>query len=587
MKHNDGTMALSLEEKCALLSGKGEWETWDLPRAGVPSLGCSDGPHGIRRQACAGRLIRAALTLTENAIQHPKDFDKAPHHDLARRAAAESAVLLKNKDNLLPLKPGVRVAVIGDFAFNPRYQGAGSSMVNATKVDNLADLMPDSGLNWVGTLRGYNRDGQPDAAMEKEALDLARLADVVIYCFGLDEISESEGIDRSHMRIPQNQVSLLEALARVNPHIVGVLSAGAAVEMPWLSCCQALLHGYLYGQAGAGAMQDILTGAINPSGRLAESYPLRYEDTPAYRYFPSEQRNAEYREGLYVGYRYYETVGAQVLFPFGYGLSYTSFAYRDLTMDKDGVTVTVENTGSRDGAEVVQLYIAKPDGKIFRPVRQLKGFQKVFLKAGENQRVHLAFDDKTFRYWNTVTNGWEVEGGSYWVEIGASSTDIRLTGTIEKAATTDRLPYGVVNLPHYQSGNIRQVPDDEFEALLGIPIPDGRWSGALTANDAICQMYYARSHLARMIYRFLTRKKQQSEAAGNPDLNILFIYNMPFRAIAKMTGGAVSAEMVDGLVLMVNGHFWKGLTCTVRGFFRNRAKNEAYVAMLSADWKEE
>lgn len=536
--------------------------------------------------ACAARVLRAALTLNETR-KPSGQWNKTAHHALAYRAAAESSVLLKNEDGILPLHPGTRVGIIGDFAFTPRYQGAGSSLVNATQVDTMADLLPDSGLNWVGAVRGYARDGKPDPAMEKAALDLARSADVVVYCFGLDELSESEGIDRSHMRIPQNQIALLELLARVNPHIVGVLSAGSAVEMPWLSCCQALLHGHLCGQAGAGAMLDILTGQINPSGRLSESYPLRYEDTPAYRYFPSEQRNAEYREGLYVGYRYYETAGVEVLYPFGYGLSYTTFSYSRLIVGEKGVVLTVTNTGSRDGAEVVQLYISKPDAQVFRPVRELKGFCKVVLKAGESQQVHIPFDDKTFRYWNTATNNWEVEGGRYQVEIGASCQDIRLTAEVHRAATTDRLPYRPEDLPHYRSGEIRQVPDGEFAALPGTPIPDGSWSGALTANDAICQLYYARSPLARLVWRVLDRKKRKSEKAGKPDLNILFIYNMPFRAIAKMTGGAVSAEMVDGLVLMANGHFCKGLARTVRGFFRKRAKNEAYVAMLLASWKEE
>ena len=536
--------------------------------------------------ACAARMLRAALTLHKNQ-EKPAAFDKTAHHTLARRAAAESAVLLKNEDNILPLKPGIRVAVIGDFAFTPRYQGAGSSMVNATQVDTMKQVLTESEWEWVGVAQGYTRDGAPAPELEKSALDLAKSADVIIYCFGLDERSESEGIDRDHMRIPQNQIGLLEALARVNPHIVGVLSAGSVVEMPWLSCCQALLHGYLYGQAGAGAMWDILTGEINPSGRLSESYPFQYEDTPAFRYYPSEQRNSEYRESLFVGYRYYETADVSVLYPFGYGLSYTRFAYKDLAIEDAGVTCTVTNIGGRDGGEVVQLYIGKRNSQIFRPLRELKGFQKVFLKAGESQRVHIAFDDKTFRYWNVATNGWETEGGIYQVEIGASSMDIRLQGEIRRDATSTILPYQACDLPHYRSGDIRRVPDDEFEALLGTPIPDGSWSGELTANDSICQMYYAKSPLARLVCRILTRKKQKSEAAGTPDLNILFIYNMPFRAIAKMTGGAVSAEMVDGLVLMVNGHFWKGLTRTVRGFFRNRAKNEAYVAMLSADWKEE
>ena len=213
-------------------------------------------------------------------------------------------------------------------------------------------------------------------------MNLAKMADVVIYCFGLDELSESEGLDRTHMRIPQNQVELLEAMAKVNSNIVGVLSAGSAVEMPWHSCCKALLHGYLGGQASAGAMLDVLTGKANPSGRLSETYPVRYEDTPAFKYFPSTERNSEYRESLFVGYRYYDTSKVRVQYPFGYGLSYTSFEYSDLRVTADGVEFVLTNTGKMDGAEVAQMYVCAPKGKIFRTDKELKGFAKVFLKAG-------------------------------------------------------------------------------------------------------------------------------------------------------------------------------------------------------------
>ena len=529
--------------------------------------------------ACVDRMLEAVLTLAggnDEKKVRADAFDKEGHHALARKAAAQSAVLLKNRENILPLKPGTHVALVGDFAFEPRYQGAGSSMVNVTKLDKMTELIGEYDLVVTGTARGYKRTGERDQVLEKEAVDLAQNADVVLYCFGLDELSESEGIDRTHMRIPQNQIALLEAVSRVNENVVGILSAGAAVEMPWHHCLKGLLHGYLYGQAGAGAMLDIITGKINPSGKLSETYPVRYEDTPAFPYFPSVERNSEYREGIYVGYRYYDTAKVQVLYPFGFGLSYTKFTYQNLKIGQNSVEFTIENTGEFDGAEIVQLYIGKEKGRVFRPEKELKGFQKVYLKAGERKTVRIPFDDKSFRYWNVRTKQWEIEEGRYTVMIGASSRDIRLSGEISLEGTTDIYPYYTNRMPSYYSGDIRKVSDSEFQELLGMPIPSGKWGGELTANDAICQMYYAKSPLARFVYKVLTDKKKKSEDAGKPDLNILFIYNMPFRAIAKMTGGMVSMEMVNGIVTMVNGHFFRGLGTAVTGFFRNRRKNKKY-----------
>lgn len=531
--------------------------------------------------ACVDRLLDAVLTLTGRQEEKPSEFDKEAHHALAKKAAAQSAVLLKNQEDILPLKPGTHVALIGDFAFEPRYQGAGSSMVNTIKLDKMSELIGGYDLTVVGMARGYKRDGEVDTVLEKEAVDLAQSVDVVLYCFGLDELSESEGVDRTHMRIPQNQITLLEAMARVNENIVGILSAGAVVELPWHTSLKALLHGYLYGQAGAGAMLDIITGKVNPSGRLNETYPVRYEDTPAFKYFPSEERNSEYREALYVGYRYYDTAKVRVLYPFGFGLSYTEFQYRDLTVNPEGAEFTLTNTGNRDGAEVAQLYIGMKDGKVFRPAKELKGFQKVFLKAGESRRVHIPFDDKTFRYWNVRTDQLETEGGTYTIMIGASCLDIRLRTETEIEGTTDIYPYYTNQMPSYYSGLIGQVEDQEFQELLGYPIPSGKWNGDLTVNDAICQMYYAKSPAARFVYKKLTQMKKKSEDAGKPDLNILFIYNMPFRAIAKMTGGMVSMEMVEGIVTMVNGHLFRGLGHTIAGFFRNQRQNRKYVKQIS------
>lgn len=529
--------------------------------------------------SCVDRLLEAVLTV-KGERKTSRTFDQETHHLLARRAAAESAVLLKNQEKLLPLKAGTKVAVIGDFAVEPRYQGAGSSMVNPIQVETMECVIGDSQLSVVGISRGYERNGDPDDILKKEAVDLAEKAEVVIYCLGLNELGEAEGLDRSHMRIPQNQIDLWETLAKVNENIIGVVSAGASIEMPWERNCRAILHGYLSGQAGASAMVGILTGDVNPSGRLSETYPIKYEDTPAFRNFPSTERNAEYREGIYVGYRYYDTSMVRVQYPFGFGLSYTEFSYSDLQVDEGGVTFTVSNDGDCGGAEVTQLYIGLPEAAIFRPYKELKGFKKVFLKAGERKKVRIPFDDKTFRYWNCRTNKWETEGGNYLIMVGACVADIRLSGRLVIKGTTGELPYDREQLPSYYSGLIQQVGEREFETLLGQPVPDGKWSGELGINDAICQMYYAKSRLARLAYRCLTKRKKKSEDKGKPDLNILFIYNMPFRGIAKMTGGMVSMEMVNGIVEMVNGHFFSGLKVVIAGYIRNSTANKREEARL-------
>ncbi|SEG39284.1 beta-glucosidase [Butyrivibrio sp. Su6] len=525
-------------------------------------------------------LLDAVMTLYVNAQGKKDDFDKNAHHGIARRAAAESTVLLKNEGNILPLKAGAKVAIVGDFAFVPRYQGAGSSLVNPTKIETVAELIGTYDLQVVGMSRGYSRNGQEDAAVKKEALDIAAKADIVLYFFGLNEDSESEGMDRTHMRIPQNQINLLQELGQVNPNLVGIISAGSAIEMPWHHYFKALLHCYLNGQAGAGAVMDILMGDVNPSGKLSETIPRRLEDTPAYRYYPSQERTSEYRESLYVGYRYYDTADVPVLYPFGFGLSYTSFEYSDISVTDEGATFTITNTGSKDGAEVAQLYVGLPGGKVFRPKKELKGFAKVFLKAGESKKVTIAFDDKTFRYWNVKTNNWEVEDGKYIISVGASSADIRLTAEVFKSETTENIPYSKEDLPSYYSGKIQSVETAEYEKLLGRSVPDGKWSGELGLNDAFCQMYYAKSSLARFAYKKLTAMKKKADESGKPDLNILFIYNMPFRAMAKMTGGAVSMEMAEGIVKLVNGHFFGGLGQIIGGYFRNGKKNKEYEAKI-------
>ena len=498
-------------------------------------------------------LLTLVLDTSAAVQKHSRSFDADAHHALARRAAAESAVLLKNDGGILPLAAGAKVAVIGDFAETPRYQGAGSSAVNSIKVDTLLDCLAQSGLQCAGFAAGFDRQGRPDADKKAQAVALAQKADTVLLCLGLDEIKESEGLDRVDMKLADNQIELLQAVEQANPNTVVVLNAGASLETPWLAHCRALVYGALGGQAGAGAMVDVLTGKVNPGGKLAETWANAYEETPARDNFAGAGRTVQYREGLYVGYRYYQTAGVPVAFPFGYGLSYTSYAYSDLKVTADSVTLTVTNTGARDGAEIVQVYIAKPGAEIFRPAQELKAFARVPLAAGESRTVTLPLDDKAFRYWNTRTDGWEVEGGRYEVRVGASSADIRLTANVDICGTNAPDPYAGKALPHYKSGSVQNVPDAEWEALLGHPIPQDKVK--IDRNMTLGELNHSRSPLGWLIWAVLTALLNASFKKGKPDLNVLFQYNMPLRALAKMTSGAISMGMVDGIVLEAKG-FW-------------------------------
>ena len=501
----------------------------------------------------------------------PREFDAAAHHALARRAAAESLVLLKNEGSLLPLAAGTKVAVLGDFAKNPRYQGAGSSMVNSTQVDVLLDKLIDSELNVIGYQQGFDRHGKPDAALQKSACELATQADTVVLCMGLDEIAESEGLDRSNLRLAQNQVDLLQAVAAVNPKIVVVLYSGSVVETPWLDNCQALLYAALGGQAGAGAVADALTGKVNPCGKLAETWPLAYADVPSAADFATRRKTVEYREGLYIGYRYFTTAEKAVRFPFGYGMSYTTFAYSDMAADEQGVSLTVTNTGSVAGTEIVQLYVAKKNSELFRPAKELKGFARVTLAPGEKQRITITLDDKAFRFWNVKANRWEIEGGEYELLVGASVEDIRLCEKISVHGTAAVHPYEDVDLDCYYKGDVLHVSDADFEKLLGHPIPNGKTK--IDRNLTLGELNHARSPLGWLVWLVLTVLLDASYKRGKPDLNILFQYNMPLRALAKMTNGAISMGMVDGIVMELQGFWILGLVRVIYEAIKNVVLN--------------
>ena len=501
----------------------------------------------------------------------PREFDAAAHHALARRAAEESLVLLKNESSLLPLAAGSKVAVIGGFAKNPRYQGAGSSMVNSTQVDVLLDKLIDSELNVIGYQQGFDRHGKPDAALQKSACELAAQADTVILCMGLDEIAESEGLDRSNLRLAQNQVDLLQAVAAVNLKIVVVLYSGSVVETPWLDNCQALLYAALGGQAGAGTVADALAGKVNPCGKLAETWPLAYADVPSAADFATRRKTVEYREGLYIGYRYFTTAEKAVRFPFGYGMSYTTFAYSDMAADEQGVSLTVTNTGSVAGTEIVQLYVAKKSSELFRPAKELKGFARVTLAPGEKQRITITLDDKAFRFWNVKANRWEIEGGEYELLVGASVEDIRLCEKISVHGTATVHPYEDVDLDCYYKGDVLSVSDADFEKLLGHPIPNGKTK--IDRNLTLGELNHARSPLGWLVWLVLTILLDVSYKRGKPDLNILFQYNMPLRALAKMTNGAISMGMVDGIVMELQGFWILGLVRVIYEAIKNVVLN--------------
>lgn len=540
--------------------------------------------------ARVGELLDLVARVTAHAATAHAAKTKADaaaaelaHHELARRAAAESAVLLRNEGGILPLADGTRVALVGDFAQTPRYQGAGSSAVNPTRVTTLVEAIRDTGLTLSASVRGFHRDGAPDAALRAEAVAAAQAADVVVLALGLPEIAESEGIDRTSLALPAAQVELLRAVAAVNPRTVVVLSAGGAVETPWLADAAALVHGYLGGQAGAEGMLDVLTGAVNPGGRLAETLPHRLADTPTAGRFPSTARTAEYREGLHVGYRYYETAGVDVAFPFGFGLSYTTFAYSGLSVEDGAATFTVTNTGTVAGAEVAQLYVRRlGTGGPYRPLRELKAFAKLRLDAGGSATVTLPLGERAFRIFDTTAGAWRIQGGAYEIAVGPNVRDLPLTATTTVDGVT--LPDDPEALGRYAAADVRDVPDAAFAALLGRPVPTAGWGdGPLGFNDPMDRLRVARSGLARLAFRLIDARRRKAEEAGHPDLNILFLFNGPFRVLSKMSGGLATSRLTAAVLTLVNGQSIRGLGRVIGAYFSGRrAEKRTRAAFLAA-----
>jgi beta-glucosidase len=507
-------------------------------------------------------LDRAALRMlclllaAADAAKPGYRYDAAAHHRLARKAAAESSVLLKNEGNMLPLAPGARIAVIGAFAKTPRYQGAGSSRISPVKLDNLCDALAGRGVNFVYA-PGYKIESdEPDAALLDEAAAAAKNAEIALVCIGLPDEYESEGFDRDHLRIPQSHRALLERVAAANPNTVALLFCGSPLEMPWAAKARALLLLYLGGEAGAEAAADLLYGDMNPSGKLAETFPLKLEDNPSHANFPGGDKTVEYRESIYVGYRYYDKAGAEVLFPFGHGLSYTSFAYRDLAVSESGGIVTasvkVKNTGKRAGAESAQFYVSRKSPSVFSPVRELKGFSKLYLEPGEEKTASVALDRRAFAWYSVEKKDWVVDAGEYSVAAGASSRDIRC----EAAVTLEgEAPKKTAAAAEYQKPGIPFVASKEaFEGLYGKALPpSARLPGEpLTTNSTLAEFGKTKTGAGVIA---MMQQQMAGQIGGDGSFDRMFermLGDMPLRSIGMFSQGALGPEQIQNLLAAAN-----------------------------------
>ncbi len=494
-------------------------------------------------------------------------FDE--HHDLARRAAEGGAVLLKNENGALPLKKEQSIAVIGSLAKNLRYQGSGSSHINPPKTVSFTEALDAVGQAYEYA-EGYSLKGDGyKEKLIKEAVNVAKGKDAVLVFIGLTDAYESEGFDRKHINLPESHNILMEELSRVNDNLIVVTACGSPIKMSkWIGHAKAILNVYLGGQAGGEATYNLLYGKVNPSGKLPETFPLRNHDNIVSRYFPMGPRSVEYRESVYVGYRYFDTARKAVQFPFGFGLSYTTFEYSDLTLsakainEKDGLTVTckVKNTGDVAGAEVVQLYVNDVESTIFRPVKELKGFDKVFLEPGEEKTVTFNLDSRAFAYYNVNINDWHVESGDFNILVGASSQDIRLTDTVNvtSANPTALIPdYRKVASYYYDTekeAEKKRIPSEQFEALYGRPLIENKpyVKGELTIDNSIEQV--SCTGVGKFLYKVMVfGSKIVAIGSENPDMITQSVKDLPLRSFSGFTGGLVSQMSVDGIIDMCNG----------------------------------
>lgn len=509
------------------------------------------------------RILDLVFKAKEKSPVHVAlDFDA--QHELARKIAGNSMVLMKNDNNILPLKSGAKVAVIGEMAKNPRFQGAGSSLINPTKIENGLDSLKAAGVNVVAYEPGYCRDSEKsDSKLLNAAVNAAKSADIAVLFVGLTEAFDSEGFDRAKMAMPKNQDELVHRVASVNPNTVVVLAGGSAVSMPWLDEIKGLLNSYLNGQAGALAVADILTGKVNPSGKLAESYPCCEKATPAYRNFPGSPKSVEYRESIYIGYRYYDTFDKTVKFPFGFGLSYTRFEYSDIKVskseinDNEKITVTfkIKNVGDTAGAEIAQCYVRDIESTIYRPQKELKSFKKVWLEPGEETTVSLDLGMRAFSYYNVNIADWHVESGEFEILIGASSRDIRLSETVTVNSTSENVTvpdYRATAPDYYAGGDAARVSPEQFVAVLGRELPPSHRDETtpLTLENNIEDA--KNTKWGSRIYNMITSIMKRTNKGPNAALMSAVATQTPIRCMISMSCGVFSPKAGEALLKILN-----------------------------------
>ena len=516
------------------------------------------------------------LNLIKKAVDGAKPgyaYNDADDQPFARKVAAQSMVLLKN-NGILPLKKNGKVAVIGELARTPRYQGAGSSHINPTKLDNALEELQKIGYD-VEFAKGYELKGKKakkNAELAAEAAQVAARCENVILFIGLTDEYEAEGFDRTHMNLPAAHDALVNEILKVNKNVIVVLAGGSPVEMPWNDGVAAILNSYLGGQAGAGAVADIVSGAVNPSGKLPETYPMVYTDTPAVNNFPGNPASVEYRESVYIGYRYYDKAKKAVRYPFGFGLSYTTFEYSDIKLDKtamnenDILTVSfrVKNTGDVAGYEIAQLYVADKESTIYRPEKELKAFKKVWLNPGEIKEISLTLNKRAFAFYNVNINDWCVESGDFEILVGASSADIKLSATVNVSGTTENIPDYSAVAPAYYTGNVQNVPTEQFIAVLGRELPPTNYDP--NRKLSICDTFEscACTKNGARFYKLLSTVIPAGFAQA-------IALQTPFRDFISMSGGVMSEDMANGLVMWIAGEkggirkILKGIPGAIKG----------------------
>lgn len=502
------------------------------------------------------------ILKSKPALEKGHSYNIEAHHQTAARIAEASMQLLKNEDGILPLKKNQKVVVIGEMAKSPRYQGAGSSVINPTKLDNAFDNLKKLGVDAVYS-QGYDKSkDEINSTMFCAAVNAARKADVVIVFAGLTEAFEGEGYDRKNISMPSSQNRLIEEIAKVNNNIVVVLAGGSVIKMPWIDKVKGLLNSGLGGQAGGIAVANILTGKVNPSGKTAETYPLDFKDNPTYGNYPCGPATSEHRESVYIGYRYYDKAKKEVLFPFGFGLSYTTFKYSDIKLsassikDTDEVTLSfkIKNTGKTAGAETAQVYVNDKKSTVFRPEKELKGFKKVYLEAGEEKEVEITLDRRAFAFYNVNTHDWCVESGDFEILVGASSRDIKLKEKLRvKSAEKCEIPdYSASAAAYYD--DVSNISRKDFEALYGRKLPSPQRDENLPIDIYCCLDDARHTKWGGRICGFVKKvmSKQGSAANGDGGMLAAMATQIPIHDFVSMSMGVFTPEMADGLLKILN-----------------------------------